>query len=492
MIEAHNKQFLLSKTEVTHPFFSSWSKSVFGEYTLLTHPNLEVNEHHKEGNQLISLGHLYHYAHPEWSTQEIGEAILSSCNLKSSLKTYSETSGESVLLLSIDNQPIIVNDACAQMEVYYTSDCTLVGSQPKLMERVRGLEKVKDSISIEHFESIEFKKKQVFSSSRTFFKELYHLGANHYLNLQNQQYIRFYPYQRLPKLSIEKCANKTKEILTGYLKAAASRRTIAVPITAGIDSRVLVTCCLNAGIENVEFFVIQFPWMDDKDADLIQSAKIAQRLGITLKKYRVNEAENIVNESAFRDSLTLSDHRFNAMALDILRNFENRNITIVDGSIIGVGKNFFGRLLSITGKDLARISGYPKSNYATNIFNDWLTKSTPVFKKNGYHTLDMFFWEDRASNWMAKTKSKFLLVSDYYSAFNSRILFETLLSTKRRYRDSQKHLIFKHILDHSGLNYSDIAINPSFRKKLILLLKDLGIYYIYRNIGIKLGLINFK
>ena len=491
MIEIHNKQFLLTKTVVENPFFDRWNTFSFGEYQLITHPNLGVSLVEDQVDQLIILGNIYDYRSPELSNQKVAESLFSFKGFPPILKEYSETSGENVLLFNKNGSLFLANDACAQMEVFYTSDFTIMGSQPKLMERVVKIRKRTDPIAKAHFDTDLFRRKKTNIGIETQYEGVDHLIGNHYIDLQEKRQKRFYPNQKLDIISTKESAEKTRGILTGYLKSIANRSKVALPVTAGIDSRVILTCALDANIKNLEFFTIKFPWMDEDHNDIVISKRIAGKLNLKLDIYDISKKES-PDVPEFDESLSLHNKRFDLSTMYVLKQFGDRNVTVVDGSIIGVTKNFFGKLLNITGKNLARISGYPNSEFAKKQFNRWLKESKKLFKRNRYHTLDMFFWEDRASNWMLTVKTKFLMVSNYYSIFNSRKLFETMLMTERKYRDAQDHKIFNHILANTENDLTDIPINPSIKKKIMLLGKKLGLYYFYRNVMIKTGLLKFK
>lgn len=491
MIPVHNKQFLLTKTEIDQPIFNDWVRIEVDDYELLTHPNLSVTQAKDADTLLIGLGEFYDYRNPE----NDNDAILSSMARQSDraliLNEYFHLSGENVLIMIIGGEMVIVNDACSQMEVYYDLEFSKIGSQPRLFERFVELSEQTDPDAKAHFESERFKRKKTNIGIDTQHDGIRHLIGNHLLDLKEKKQVRFYPNKGIGSCSVQTSAEKVKEILTGYLHSLANRGTTALPVTAGIDSRVILTCALDAKVPNLEFYTIKFPWMDDDHNDMVIPKRIAKKLGIKLDIYDISE-EPLLEVKEFNESLTLHNTQFDLSTVKVLKKFGDRGVTMVDGSIIGTSKNFFGKLINIKGKDLARMSGYANSKFAQKQFDRWLSDSKETFKKFGYHILDMFFWEDRASNWMLTVKSKFLLVCNYYSIFNSRALFEATLMTKRRFRDAQDHKIFNHILSHAENDLKDIPINPSIKKKVMLLGKKLGIYYIYRNLAIKLGILKFR
>ena len=232
--------------------------------------------------------------------------------------------------------------------------------------------------------------------------------------------------------------------------------------------------------------------MASNHPDMVIAHKVSERLSIDLEVVNLEDKLGDDHSKVFDQSLSLHDPAFNSIVNHAFGYFGRKEVSIIDGSIIGVVKNFFGYLWFISGKDLARIAGYPKSQYAKEVFSGWLAEIIKLKKRFGHSILDMFFWEDRAGNWAAKGKSKFLIVCNHISVFNSRKLFDTMLRTKRKNRDAQNHKIFQHILSNSELPLHDIPINPTPRKKIIRLFKIVGLYPLYRNIAIKTGLLNFK
>ncbi|GAB4247540.1 MAG: hypothetical protein Tsb0034_26790 [Ekhidna sp.] len=495
MIPAHNKQFLLTKEPLSDPFFDDWKKIDIGGYRLYAQRNLKVSEVQHEGVSLIALGNIYDYRYPELSIAQIAKRIAQGRDLGKIIEEYSESCGESVLIIELNNQLYLLNDACAQMEVYYTTDFQVFGSQPKLIEKVATLDLDRSPRALKHYSSHAFKKKKTLVFNKTPFKNLLHLTPNHCLDISKKMVFRFHPTKHLENHSLQIVAEKVEAILAGYLKSMVNRGEIVLPITGGIDSRTILVCALKhlstEELKRVRYFIIELPWMKDDHPDLHIAKQIAERLNLDLEIRKLDKGSKPTNDLVFDESLTLHDSAFNPIANHAFGHYGSKDTTVVDGSIIGVVKNFYGQLLAPNARDIARITGYPKSAYAINAIRSWLKQSKKLFDSLGYHLLDMLFWEERAGNWAARSKSKFLMVCNHVSIFNSRRLFDTMLNTKRKYRDAQMHKIFDSILANAELPIHDIPINPTPKKKLIILAKKTGLYPLYRNLAIKSGLLKF-
>jgi hypothetical protein len=113
-----------------------------------------------------------------------------------------------------------------------------------------------------------------------------------------------------------------------------------------------------------------------------------------------------------------------------------------------------------------------------------------LFHNNGYHVLDMFYWEEKMGNWAAKAKTEAnALGQNLISPFNSTELLTILLCTRRSHRDSHKNKLYNRIAELMEPKAIGIPINPCRKQKVITTMKALRIYNLYRYLGVKLQLL---
>jgi hypothetical protein len=222
---------------------------------------------------LYLLGDLFSYETPELSNQDILQGLLETETIDEVLTSISKYYGQYVFIYKDADHFIIFNDACAQSEIYYTTDYTAFGSQVKLLEHNIPSIPHDNPEARTYYNSKEFNELKLYINDSTHVKNVKHLFANHYVDLKNKTIKRFYPNQENIEISINEVAIKVATMLKGYLKAIALRHKICLPVTAGYDSRVLFLASLDL---DCNYFVTRFKGMEEKDNDLVISKRLVE------------------------------------------------------------------------------------------------------------------------------------------------------------------------------------------------------------------------
>ena len=486
-----NKQFLASKTPLKAIFLINWKTIPIGEYQFYIHPNQEVTYLEKNQRTALLIGSMYDYRNPEFSNSDILKKLLEENT--DIIGEIAQLSGEFVLAFKSAEKLWVLNDAGALMELYYSTDYAIFGSQVKLISEAYKLHIDTRPEAVRFYNSAAFKDRKFYVSNKTEYENMLHLKPNYLLDLTNKVCERFYPDIKIEKLATVDIAKRMSTMLVGYLKSVSNRKRIAVPITAGWDSRILLAAALKANISDIEFYVVQHDWMGADRPDVVVAKKIAKTLNLELS---IITYENDIPEKAnqiFDESLDHNRAQSNVSIYNTYyKEFGARGVTIINGNVSEVARAYYPNLIKLTGKDLARIYGYPNIEYVENTYNEWIDANIVVFESHNLNIMDMFYWDERVGNWVAKMKSAFMLFSDHFSPFNSRILLQTALSSKRQDRDAYFNTIYREILNILSPELLKLPINPGPKSAIIKFMKKTRVYPIYQNIGIKLGLLTFK
>lgn len=469
------KQFLLTKNESDFPNLSK-AQSI-GDYNLHLGLDSEYCFVKKGNSEFHLLGSLYDYEHVEFSNEQLLETISQARNIGDVLKISDDYCGVFVLIVKLDDEIFLFNDATGQKELYYDDDFTCFGTQPKLLGLAVDLVDHTDKEAVEYYNSEIFKSHKLFVGNTTHKRNIHHLLPNHLLNVREKSNQRFFPNEALEKKSLESVAKESSIMLRGFVAAVAKRNKIKMPVTGGYDSRILFLASLDV---DCEYYVSHLPHMDKSHHDIA----VPQRLTSYYDKEFIVEDHN-----TYTEGLLNSDYLHD---LDFPRKKDayqvNDGSIYLTGNVSEVARNYHGYHSNATAEDLCFISGNWKLSFAIKQYSDWL-RDKPIFAKYGYHYLDMFYWEDKMGIWSAKGKSEnFALGRDIIIPYNSRSLLKLLLSTKRKNRDSHfNHLYDMLIKELSGndKNIMSIPINPSKKQSIIRLLKYLRLYNLYRHIGVK-------
>ena len=480
------KQFLLTK-ESGFPL-DSWNSFSISDYTLYYHPELTISYKKEAEKELYLIGYLFGHESSTQDNQEIISKILrSACSIDEVIKDSDAFTGQFAVIFKQHDQLYIFNDACAQREVYYTTDCSTIGSQISLMEKVTRLEENDNKEALEFYNSPFFQSKRVFLLGETHKKNVKHLKANHLLNINKKSEVRFFPFETLVNRNLNETAEEAAAMLKGYIRAASYRYKLAVPITAGYDSRVLFGASLE---EDCIFFVFKHRKLTENHPDIVIPGRLLKRTGKKLDILTYRKEVTSEFESLHRNSIDFYRPDQTAIIFNGYLKLLN-GYMVLNGNVAETARNFYGNFKNLQGKDLAFITKVEAYPYAIKLYDEWLAKSQSIFIAHNYHTMDMFYWEERMSNWAAKGKTEAVLGTEMFSPFNSRKLISLLLSVDRKYRETQTNKLFNHILFSLSPELLKEPVNPDRKTKSIILMKKLGIYNLYRKLGMKHRFLKF-
>lgn len=161
----NNKQFLLTNNK---KYFSNLKEiQSIGDFSLYVGKDSEYCCVKNGDNEIHLLGVMYDWEMPSLSNAQILENISHNQTLDAILESTDRYCGHFVLIIKIGSQIFIVNDAAAQKEVYYDSEFTTFGSQPKLLGLATNLIDHTDEDAIEFYDSELFKRESLFIGETT-------------------------------------------------------------------------------------------------------------------------------------------------------------------------------------------------------------------------------------------------------------------------------------------------------------------------------------
>jgi hypothetical protein len=230
------EQFLLTKES---GFTLNWEKYHIRDYTLHYHPELDFTASKQDDLDLILLGFIYDWEFPELSNQQILDKLCQTTNFDSFLNDLAKYMGKFVIIYSIADRFLLLNDAAALREIYYNTDFTTFGSQPKLLSEVIAVPPHTDVALKELYESPMFASQKLFVYDSTHLSNIKHLLPNHCIDVDNKLITRFFPSEKMKTHTTAEAAKIVAKMLKGYLAAINCRQKLAMAFTGGIDSRTL-------------------------------------------------------------------------------------------------------------------------------------------------------------------------------------------------------------------------------------------------------------
>jgi len=450
------RQFILSSNSQFR--FDGWTNLELDKNIHLSvHPDLEVTQSSFGPIQLTLLGFVVNPFEPMKSNQEILDDLVKGTTEFNEVLQKTDPLGGRWVIIYKDNQSFnMLNDPCGQRQVYYHKNNEhniLCGSDPAIMNHFVTLEK---DISLEMNDFINSpiyaKKENSWIGSATIFKGVEHLMPNYYLNINELKSIRFWPNKPITKLDLEKGVDLASEILKGSLLAISNRHKLALAVTAGWDSRVLLAASKDIK-DNVTYFVsVTKEEESEKDfPDLVVPKKLFQQLEIP---FYVQKCD-IELPSRFKKRLE-SNVAMARINIPKTKNIYKSHLDFdgmmsINGNASEIARARNQPILpyKVTGANLSklRLMGYRGIKYVENRLDEWINGIGELCKDNNLNIYDVLYWEQRMGNWGALYPAEQDISIDQFSPYNNRLLLTTLLSVDVKYRIFPKYTLYYKIIE---------------------------------------------
>jgi len=409
--------------------------------------------------------------HPDYDEQ----AILSTLNkqdISSLIKSTYPIAGRWSIVFQENAKTYLFTDPCGYRQVFYYSDgCqSWCASQPELIKANCLLTYNTDENLHEFIASPEFSQQEsAWIGSETIYQNCFHLLPNHYLIFNNNQQVRFYPNTPLLINETPKIIEETSETLKGILAAIANRSQIALALTSGWDSRLLLAASKDL-FPKVKGFIDRKGTMPKDHPDLIIATKLAKKLNLDFE---------IKNSSISPPGWFISLLSTNVTSARVLsktnmiysRYIDQEDVIFVNGNCGEIFRNYYDRycqedINKISVEKIVSLLGYKgKQTYIRREIEKW-KNDFEINKQMGWNLLDFLYWEQRLGNWGAQFPAEEDIAADEISPLNCRLLIDTLLSSPREERSAPEYKIIRKLI-HSLLPEAlDFPFNPKKRQRL--------------------------
>lgn len=369
----------------------------------------------------------------------------------------------------LDDKILMFNDASALRKINYGffENKFVVTSSIKLFltlfdYKIKQCDKAKKGF----INSASFKNKESsLIGTSTLDDRLNKLLANHYLNIHDKQIYRtpIYP----PSLKrYNDILLFSKKLLKNSLVAINNRNNIILPVTAGWDSRILLAASKSIK-DDIEYYVFKRKGMSNDNMDIKIPKKLSQKLNLNFKVI-VPEKIDVDFERKFTNNYF--NPRFLPKTRNIYYHYRNSinkvNITGNSGEIMRSYYNY--NSANVNSEIITSLIGYSNSDYANNEIKKWYLKANEYAKKYDLDILDLFYWEQRMSNWGAKYPFEQDIAIEEFSPFNNKELILNVFNVKRRKRSYPNYFFFKDLIKSLWEESLDEPINPDTKINVII------------------------
>lgn len=376
-----------------------------------------------------------------------------------------------------------MHDLTSTRKIYYykTDKRTWCSSLVQLLANINQLEKTKDESKLSFYSS-DIHKILNYSNigNTTIYDEIFQLLPNHHLDVINFKITRYWINKPCEELTVDQTAGICARMLNGYMKAISLRYKIMLPLTAGKDSRTLLSAARD--IKDTLFcYINKEKGVNNHSNDIKIPKKLLANLNLDfhiLDPYiKIDkDFEEIYysnNESA---SPFYLPHIYN-----YYKNFPDK--VNLPGNFVASGYDMYGKYnINFTAKKLAKLNWVKHYQFAVDYYQKWLDECKNFCLDHGIHLSILFYWEERLANWGTQVHSDKDIAQEDILPFNSRLLVHYFLSVDSKLIDRPFFPFFKRIMKKLWPEVTLTPFNPSIKLTFTKILYFIGILDLVRRI----------
>lgn len=455
----------------------------FLDYNLYYGADLDVTCVQKDGMGLLLIGYILDPYNPKDSDTDILERIADKLQKGWDITQASnEFGGRWALVVWQSGQISVFHDACGLRQVFYYADSEALAfaSQARLLAQVFSL-KTEDSATDYINQAQKLDKEYSWPVSASTYKDVKRLLPNHYI--KNNRSVRFWPERKKTAISAEEASKKCATIIKGLLNAANERFTLAVTLTAGLDTRLVL-----AGCADILYDVSVVTLFNENDRefsdDIAIPRQICKALGIKHHAIKCRSQMSEDFECLFRQH-SEEGHPYWGTLYEAVGSSDYADHLWVKGSCCEAARNPFGLIENrrVTAKLLCELFDIPATAFALGSVDQWLNDARRLCDELCYNLMDLFYWEHRMGSWQGMCQNEADIIQETFTPFNIRELLELLLMTDEAYRVAPEYRLFRMIIKRLLPTLLDYPINPKRntglkRKALTYIKKKYPMLYI--------------
>lgn len=469
-VDRFRNQFLLGPEFVDE--LSGWQQfDIAPAFKLMAHPEIDVAQVIAGRQSITLIGFILDPENPQRNNAEVLNTLLATFSTPDKLIAATAGFGGRWIIIACDGEhTIIFNDALGLRQVFYTVPGCRHGhwvmSQPGLLAWLKKLEPGSAALGFIDSHEIRTHAEYRWPAAATAFGEIKHLLPNHLLDLSTGQHRRYWPLAPLVERGLDEVVSETIGILQGLMTAADQRFDLALGITAGYDSRIVLAA--SRGIKNnLSPITVRNGHLPDTHPDLLIPAQLLGKLGLRHELIKAMPYMSASFSKAFKENVFLAHDYYGTSAEAVLNHFGRKKV-VVTGSGAEVAREPFRKRIApdkrhYTARDLAQLQWMGDNPFALQSFQQWLDGYDDSYN---VHLLDLFSWEQSHGCWLAATHTEFDYAwQDLFTPFNCRALLVGLLSVNECYRNSPDHKLFRLLIEKMWPELLSEPINPHFNSR---------------------------
>lgn len=469
------RQFILADREIRAASHRShWKTYRVGAYFLYVHPDLDDLQVASDRLRLTLLGYITDPRQPERRDRDIVESLIGEIRgIDDLVKQTTPYGGRWILLLQHADGVYLFADPAGVRQIHFANTRVpevMCASQPGTIAEELNLVVDKDAVEGFVQRQVQREPDWWWPHNRSAYKEVNRLIPNHYVHLESKSVQRFWPRTALTPLGLEEGASRCSSLLQGSILAASQRFELALPLTAGWDSRTVLAASRPIR-DRIHYYTLIFDAMDRQHRDVVVPSRLLRRLGLEHHVVTCSKEVAPAFKEIYDRNVSFAHPKQAHIAHGIAERVPSARVAIKGhcSEIARCGFYDFGYAsdctevdgvtprLSLSAEELARVASMEQEPLAIEGFSEWLPPAQQCEREYGVKMLDLFYWEQRLGSWLATGQLEFDIAQEVFHPFNCRELLESLLSIDIAYRRGPDYVLYRRMVERL---WPDVLLEP--------------------------------
>lgn len=438
------------------------NKSDWNGYSVLVGESLPTTQVTLGNVDVFLIGYLVHHKYQNFNNEELLTWLVNkSLDAEDVVKELRDCGGRYIALIRDKATTIAVTDCCAMRQLYWysTGNQLILSSSARLILDALGQkpqfdEKISELIKNPVYSYAEY----AWYGDKWYDNRINKIIANHYLDM-NAGIVHRTRYHYNGPTTYPDIIKYAAEVLTGLIGAVHHRYHIIQPLTAGYDSRLLLAASRNYS-NRTSYYIFDSNYTLNKSPDVMTANDLCKKLGLKLS---VIMPGNLRKE--FIDELQKKCFipRILPKATHIQWHYDihrNKQILNINGNCGEIARYFYQYK---TGNNenvnrLIKIAGF--NNFFEQQIKSWYEDAIEHCRRNNINVYDMFYWEQRMSNWGAIYPFDQDIAIEEFTPYNHSNLLLTLLKTDIKQRKGPQYALFRDLMQHLWPETLSLPFNP--------------------------------
>ncbi|MEX2639597.1 MAG: hypothetical protein WD266_02845 [Balneolales bacterium] len=458
------RQFLM--TPLNCPSLDHWNRAAHGNFNVYAHPDtgLTTVTSAKCIRQATLIGYMIDPGNPKRTNADLlNDLLYRSGSVDDVADLLHPIAGRFVLILNIRGDHFIFHDPCGLRSVFYTRyrGQAHFGSQPTLFECVMPIRK---SHRYYEFKVSGYARRAEpwLPSGYSLYEDIYHLIPNHRLQVSSLEQVRYWPVRKLQGKSLHQGVQEAADLLKKIIEAGNERFPLALPLTSGWDSRLLLAACRDIA-HDIYFYTLQYGRLKTSSSDIKIPVKLLRSLGF--KHHLIDCRKNADPDFSRVYRKNYQPHEsWEKMAWGMVETYPSDRVC-VKGNGSEICRCFYyksGRHEPIVSAEqlVETREGWEQLPFVHKQFSTWFTKTASAIGDLNIDILDLFYWEHRMGSWQAQYQLEWDIVQETFTPYSHRGLIEAMLGVSALYRCDPDYLLYKNMWEVLWPDVLRQPINP--------------------------------